>query len=261
MQFVFDLDGTICFRGQPVSENINQCLRELTLQGHEVLFASARPIRDILPVLDKTFHRYPIIGGNGSLISNDGNLIRVESFSENQVRQIWELLIKQNATCLIDGEWDYARFGTQDHPIFGLIDPLKLARQVPVKSLGKIVKILIVSADNMDLLEEQLAGLDVVLHQHTQENMLDITPRNVHKWSGLQHLEVREKQFVAFGNDANDISMFRHALYSVMIGHHKELAAFATETVPVTELAEQNIIEKIKELAAAFPPLQQKSGA
>lgn len=29
MKFVFDLDGTICFRGQPVSENILASLERL----------------------------------------------------------------------------------------------------------------------------------------------------------------------------------------------------------------------------------------
>lgn len=51
MKFVFDLDGTICFKGQPVSEKILSALSKLTDQGHEVIFASARPIRDILPIL------------------------------------------------------------------------------------------------------------------------------------------------------------------------------------------------------------------
>ncbi|MEC1535480.1 HAD hydrolase family protein [Bacillus sonorensis] len=51
MNFVFDLDGTICFEGQPVSEHLLMAFEELKAQGHEVIFASARPIRDLLPVL------------------------------------------------------------------------------------------------------------------------------------------------------------------------------------------------------------------
>jgi len=56
LKFVFDLDGTICFKGQPGSDTILKSLEKLETQGHQVIFASVRPIRDLLPVLDKRFH-------------------------------------------------------------------------------------------------------------------------------------------------------------------------------------------------------------
>jgi HAD superfamily hydrolase (TIGR01484 family) len=74
---VFDLDGTICLKGQAVSENILETLDELKRNGHEIIFSSARPIRDRLPVLHKRFHTFPLIGGNGSLISNNGKLTHI----------------------------------------------------------------------------------------------------------------------------------------------------------------------------------------
>ncbi len=80
MKFVFDLDGTICFNGKPVSEKILVSLETLVAHGHEVIFASARPIRDLLPVLHERFHAYPMIGGNGSLISKNGSIISFRLF-------------------------------------------------------------------------------------------------------------------------------------------------------------------------------------
>ncbi|WP_152023777.1 HAD hydrolase family protein [Vagococcus penaei] len=38
MQFVFDLDGTICFNGQPVSQTILSAIETVTVQGHDVIF-------------------------------------------------------------------------------------------------------------------------------------------------------------------------------------------------------------------------------
>ena len=55
MIFVFDLDGTICFAGRPVSDPIHAAISSIIEQGHTLIFASARPIRDMLPVLDKRF--------------------------------------------------------------------------------------------------------------------------------------------------------------------------------------------------------------
>lgn len=51
MKFIFDLDGTICFKGQPLTTEILQAFQKLEADGHDLMIASARPIRDIYPVL------------------------------------------------------------------------------------------------------------------------------------------------------------------------------------------------------------------
>lgn len=61
MNFVLDLDGTICFGGNPVSEPIVRALENIQEAVHRVIFASARPIRDMFPVLDKSLHHYTLI--------------------------------------------------------------------------------------------------------------------------------------------------------------------------------------------------------
>lgn len=88
MKFVFDLDGTICFKGQPVSERILKSLEKLEAQGHQVIFASARPIRDLLPVLDKRFHTYPMIGGNGAIVANQCQIISTVHFDTKTLLKI-----------------------------------------------------------------------------------------------------------------------------------------------------------------------------
>ena len=249
MKFVFDLDGTICFKGQPISEGIVQCLEQLIEEGHEVIFASARPIRDMLPVVDERFHNYILIGGNGSLVSKEGKVVHINSFMVEQVGLIMELIREHEATYLIDSDWDYAYTGAMDHPILNNVDSMKLANRVTVESLRNIVKILILSATNMEELAEKLVELDVVVHKHKDENVLDISPRNIHKWSALQTIGVEEKQFIAFGNDANDISMFKEALHSVRIGDHPELGEYATESISLGTDLERSIIDTIGELS------------
>lgn len=59
-------------------------LKEVTATGHEVIFASARAIRDMLPVIASDFHHYSMIGGNGSLISVNGKVIQSTAFSEDE---------------------------------------------------------------------------------------------------------------------------------------------------------------------------------
>jgi HAD superfamily hydrolase (TIGR01484 family) len=250
MKFVFDLDGTICFKGKPVSGEILICLDNLEKEGHEVIFASARPIRDMLPVLHPRFHKHTLIGGNGSLISRNGEMMYVQEFEGHILEEILLLMNEYEATYLIDSDWDYAYTGPSDHPILLNVDRDKRAKCVPVTSLHSIVKILILTATNMEQLAQRLTSLPVVVHKHRNENVLDISPQHIDKWNALQTLGIGE--YIAFGNDANDISMFQHALHTVMIGYHIDLESYAKETILLGESCEPKIVHRLKELSKKY---------
>ncbi|MGE8203603.1 HAD-IIB family hydrolase [Heyndrickxia sp. NPDC080065] len=254
MKFVFDLDGTICFKGQPVSEKILLSLEELVSHGHGVIFASARPIRDLLPVLDERFHHYPMIGGNGCMVADEGKIVSTVSFDQVVLYDIIQLIEKYNITYLIDGDWNYAYTGSAEHPILRNLDPQKRAKNVSINELQSIMKILILTSTNMKAVEEQLHHIDAVVHVHGNEGVLDISPKGVDKWSGLQQLGVNEGEYIAFGNDANDISMFQHALHSVMIGDHAQLASFTSEQLPLNKDIESSIVKKLEELKFLYEP-------
>ena len=68
----------------------------------------------------------------------------------------------------------------------------------------------------------------------------------VDKWNGLQKLGVQSKQFIAFGNDANDVSMFLQAQSSVCIGDYAELITIASSHVANEE---ELVINKLKDIA------------
>ncbi|WP_458117572.1 HAD-IIB family hydrolase [Bacillus sp. PK6-026] len=248
MNFVFDLDGTICFKGRPVSEKLLKPLEQLASQGHKVIFASARPIRDLLPVLHERFHHYSMIGGNGSMVAADGKIISTASFDEQTFSDIVRLLEDYRMTYLIDSDWDYAYTGPATHPILNNLDPHKLAKNIEIAELRNIVKILLLTSTNMKEAEERLAKIDVVVHVHGNEEILDISPKGVDKWHGLQKLGIKKDEFIAFGNDANDIPMFKHALYSIMVGQHSRLGTYASESLPLDDNIEYALIQKFEEL-------------
>lgn len=74
MRFVFDIDGTLCFDGRLIDQTIIDTLLQLQHDGHELIFASARPIRDLLPVLPSVFHQHTLIGANGAMISQQSKI-------------------------------------------------------------------------------------------------------------------------------------------------------------------------------------------
>ena len=60
---------------------------------------------------------------------------------------------------------------------------------------------------------------------------------------------VSDKDFVAFGNDQNDISLFKNAIYGVQIGDYPYLKNFADEVIPAINAV---IAEKIRLLFEKF---------
>ena len=71
MNFVFDIDGTTSFNGMVIEPAIEREIYALLRAGHRVVFASARPVRDILPMLSDDVRAHSglaLIGANGSLL-------------------------------------------------------------------------------------------------------------------------------------------------------------------------------------------------
>lgn len=252
MKFVFDLDGTLCFAGQPMTSQIVQALEMLSVAGHEVIFASARPIRDMLPVIAPNLHNCSMIGGNGSLIAVKREVVHSSAFSEKEWQRIQQLIEEHQATYLIDSEWDYAYTGDEVHPIRQNVDPGKFAKRVALEELDPIVKVLFLTADKMDELASKLIALDVYVNRHDAEKVLDISPKGVHKWSALQRLEVGEKDYIAFGNDANDQTLFINAHYAVQVGSCETLLQYSDEIIPLTQDYERVIVERIRFLSKMY---------
>lgn len=242
MIFVFDLDGTICFKGKPVSELILTKLDQLKEQGHEIIFASARPVRDMLPVLHSRFHQDTLIGANGALIFKKGEALHAGGFQPELRHGLQQLLVEHQATYLIDSDWDYAYTGPQNHPILNNLDPHKLARHRELQQLKNIAKILILSANDSEAFKQKLAEHDLVIHTYADENLIDISPSGINKWYALQKLGVIKREYIAFGNDTNDIVMFQNAKYATMVGHHDQLASYASTTIPANE---ESIVQQI----------------
>ena len=236
MKFVFDLDGTICFKGQPLSEGVTNALEACIENGHEIIFASARPIRDLLPVLPETMRKFSMVGGNGAFVAQNGEIIEVTAFEAKIVEEIQNIISAFRLPYLIDGDWNYAYTGSETHPIYQNLDPLKLAKNVSLQELKDIVKVVLFPGEQRNEIIGELKKLPISLYEHTSENILDMSPSGIDKWNGLTKLGVAEGEFIAFGNDTNDASMFAKAKESVCVGEH-EVRELASLQVPSEETA------------------------
>ncbi|UVI28076.1 Cof-type HAD-IIB family hydrolase [Paenibacillus spongiae] len=245
MIFVYDLDGTICFKGKPLSDPMVRVLDSVKENGHEIVFASARPIRDLLPVLPAHMRHAPMVGGNGAFIKADGLNISTVHFEQPIAEEIIRLIKTYEADYLIDSAWDYAFSGNNDHPIRRNVDPEQRARNIRLEELNEIVKVVILRSLNAQLMAEELGNLPVVTYMHGTEAIIDISPVGVDKWTGLKALGIKPYEYIAFGNDANDVPMFRHAKRSICVGTHSDLMQLTLESVKSDE---EQVIHKILEV-------------
>lgn len=249
MNFIFDLDGTICFKGQPISKRILDAFLELEEAGHFVGFASARPCRDMLPVLDERFAGHLLIGANGAMTFYRKEPLTYQPIPGPLAGQIIHLLNDYEAEYLIDDTWNYAYRLSPEHPFLANVDPHGLAKRVEPEDIQSFIKIVVLSCRKFEELSAKLRALDVTIHHHSSEGILDLTGKGVNKMAALSGCGLPLDEFVCFGNDNNDLPLFRMAKHSVLIGDHDALAELAKEKIAVDDRTEENILLKVKELS------------
>ncbi|PEZ49563.1 hydrolase [Bacillus cereus] len=228
MNFVFDLDGTLCFDGKSIDPEIIEALQKLKVEGHQVIFASARPIRDLVPVIPKSFHEGLLVGGNGTFTYNYGQ-IQVTHFEQQILDKLNAFIHQHQLKYLADGQWDYAFTGDIAHPIYRNIDKNN-SKNIPLEQLFPVCKLVIFQPN-----EEVLEALEVfpVTHYKT-EHAIDISPLGINKVNGLHRLNIQE--FIAFGNDSNDQCLFEHAVHSVCVGNNN-VKRYAKENIERADVA------------------------
>lgn len=240
MNFVFDLDGTLCFNFKSIDKEIIDALQELKFAGHQVIFASARPIRDLLPVIPSSFHKGLLVGGNGTFTYDHGH-IQVINFEQQILDKLIELIHLHQLEFLADGQWNYAFSGNVVHPIYQNIDKTN-STNIPLEQLLPVCK-LVLFQPNEEVLEA-LQVIPVSVTHYKTEHALDISPLGINKVRGLHMLNIQ--QFIAFGNDSNDQCLFEHAVHSVCVGNN-EVKRYAKENIERADVA-----GKIRELIGKY---------
>lgn len=229
---VFDVDGTICFDGRTIGPEILARIRQLR-RTSQVIFASARPIRDLLPVLAEDLHGAPLIGGNGAFVRT-GNDLALSSIDPRTRESLDALIERHELPYLVDGDWNYSYTGSETHRIHRQIDAGRLARNVLRRDLPAYSKVVLFTEDPAVI--EQVRALPLAVNLHPDEGLVDLAPAGVGKRQALERLGVGPGEYAAFGNDSNDVTMLREAGLSVCVGSHPALA-FADRLVASDEVA------------------------
>ncbi|MEO9383799.1 HAD family hydrolase [Chromobacterium phragmitis] len=256
MHFIFDIDGTICFDGRSVSPAIQDALCGLERRGHRIGFASARPYRDILPLLDERFHDGLFVGANGAMTWHRRQLTALTPLDEEALTQLFELAERHAASCLVDLEWHYHYHGDPAHPFMSMVDPGKLARPVARGEISRAVKLLVTECEDPEGLKRALERReDIRIHHHSDQQIVDITAGGVDKAGALARHGIAADEMVCFGNDSNDLSMFAVARHAVRVGDHPQLRPHAKESIARDQHVERELISAILRLGEQYAGL------
>ncbi len=112
-----------------------------------------------------------------------------------------------------------------------------------------MVKFLVVGASDPAALADAGRGLGLTVNHHLEEAIIDFAPGSTTKWEALTSMGITE--YIAFGNDINDLDLLRNAERAVRVGSHPGLDGVALVTVPADPEAVAAEISLLAEAARA----------
>ena len=244
---IFDIDGTISQGGQPIASGVADAIVALR-ERCQVVFASARPVRDMLPLLPDVLHDAVMVGCNGGMAWQRGDFLINEKFDAESADKLLKWLDRAQAAYVVESHWQYG-FSPVQHAFHDYVRSLNTAfppvDREAVQQQG-VNKLLIL---NMELRESLLGYLDehvphVVEKLHRFDNCFDLMPSCTDKVNALDRLNIAPEQAIIFGNDLNDQAMLARAGHSVVVGE------FEPATPPHQRVAFNQVADTIRNLAS-----------
>lgn len=246
MIYLFDLDGTLSFNGRIIERPIIEALKKLEAKGNQGVFASARPIRDMIPLLGD-FPSHFLIGGNGSIVRKSGKIEVVSRIPEQSVKFIENWTDENDLDYLIDSDWNYALRNRNDQlaQINNKVDANHLAANVSPSQLKEVIKInlLNLGTDLYSTILEKLKNYPLSLVNHQGSQSIDITAQGINKYTSFRKY-FPDTNYIAFGNDENDIELLKHTSQAFVVGSNQNITGYGLKVKPTSE----SLVEQIESL-------------
>ncbi|ODN43664.1 HAD-IIB family hydrolase [Piscirickettsia litoralis] len=214
---VLDVDGTILEPDSNISWETEQAILALVESDFEVIFATARPYRDAIPVLPKSLQHLTIIGCNGGLIYENHQLVTSMILNNQLVEEALALLNAHDIAFVVDGVLDYATCDKYHDFYHYLEDEPKALDAVLVNG---VVKIMVLDEHQPVLtrLNQWENEARCTLQFHRNEVMYAVSAPGVNKLQGIKTLGLDPQKCIMFGNDLNDLELLRHAGQAYVVG-------------------------------------------
>lgn len=248
--FIFDLDGTILFNDQPLCNTHEKLLEKIHVAGHEIIFASGRPVRDFHALMPEWTHCFSMALFGGGISLKAGEVIQKKSVPRHNCVDLIEISLKHDYPFILDNH-AYYYHPDKSPELYEFIDN-GIVSKYRVKSLDEILdndifKVFIINDIALPMFTEYVENTSLALHHHTRYKSFDILPNGVNKYAGISHiLKSPENDVFVFGDDLNDYPLFTKFHNSILMGEHYILSDIAKLNILNDELRQQNLDYLIK---------------
>ena len=246
-QIIFsDIDGTFLADDHRVGERTLAAVREVLRQGKRFVLVSARMPEAIYPIIDEIELSIPLISGGGSLIlDEEGNTIFDRRLKAERVGKILRHIEKEYPAATVNYyaglHWYVSDskdpFVRKEAAITGAKP--ESADFISLLERGVLPNKLLVMADEAlcRQMEKELGHAFIEFHiVRSSTWLVEIMDKEISKAKGiavlLRHYGLESGQALAFGDNYNDLDMFRLIKNSVAMGNApddvKREAAFVT---------------------------------
>ncbi|MFB5249334.1 HAD family hydrolase [Bacillus mycoides] len=206
---ISDLDGTLLRSDKTISEKSINILRACKNNGDELIFATARPPRDINRYIPNALKNDIIICYNGALVLKGNDILYEMKISKNDTLEIIEIAKKYNLhqICLEINDKLYSNFDVTDY--FGNV-PCEVMdiRELNFEKASKVI-VCTNGSINKEFTKELPDECKAVITDNG--TLCQIMHAEVSKWNSiqhvLQHINCDVSDVIAFGDDYNDMEM------------------------------------------------------
>ncbi len=243
-----DFDGTILDSKGKLSLKLQENLIELQEKGYCIVLSSGRSLNGVLDVAEKiklSFYSGYISCYNGAEVYkyNKGNLEQLfcTGFKKEEVRELSQIIGDDflSMTTYHENIMSVSNIIPQIEKSSKIMD-MKVDKNF-IKDTPKILLIDTVEGieNQKDKIKEKIQKYDSSINVFSSvPHMLEITPGNAQKGEALKFIskitETNSSNFLCFGDEENDFSMFEFCDYSVAMGNAidalKEISTYVTKT-------------------------------
>lgn len=229
---VLDLDGSLLRSDRTVSEASRQVLAQVKALGHVLVFATARPPRAAMAVLPPEFQEDHLVCYNGAQVLRRGGVLMERTIPAADVARVFSQL-ETHAPAVACGfehaDQLYVTGSFERHFAAEFCTPVS-RRRLRFSDSPKILVDLLDGLEFAALARQLPASCHAICTD--RGGLCQIMPAGVTKESGvawvLARLGVGFERVVCFGDDHNDLPLFRRAGHAVAMGNAiPELKAIA----------------------------------
>ena len=233
---ISDLDGTLLRSDKTVSGYSVDILKRCQEAGNQLMFATARPPRDIYKYIPYELKNDIIICYNGALVIKGNEILYKKEISKKTILEIIEIAKRYNLNniCIEINDKLYSNFVVTDY--FGKI-PCEV---LDLETLEFEVAFKVIICTNQVINSELLRYLPKDCRGVITDNgtLCQIMHSEVSKWNSIKYvinyLNCRISDVIAFGDDYNDLEMIENCGIGVAMENAmdelKAVANFVTKS-------------------------------